>query len=96
MAVDVLYWLYGLYDIKLQLDISIIKYFTRIVIPLAVILFFTCLVLNILVGYFSSDFLQLLVVTLSSALLLLFMSFYVGLSKGDRTMIFRKIKMITK
>lgn len=96
MAADVVYWLYGLYDIKLQLDISIKRYFTKIVIPIAIILFFTCLMLNILVAYFSSGFLQLIVVTLSSALLLLLMSFYVGLSKDDRMMILRKIKMKTK
>lgn len=96
MAADVFYWLYSLYDIKLQFNISIKEYFTKVVMPLVAILSFTYIVLNIMASYFSSDFLQLIVVTLSSALLLLLLSFYIGLSKNDRVVALKKIKTLIK
>lgn len=93
MIADVSYWLYSLYDMKLQLNICIKEYFKKIVFPLVIILFLTCFILNIEITYFSSNFLRFIIVSLSSTLLLLLMSFYIGLSKDDRTLILRKIKI---
>lgn len=94
-ASDVCYWLYGLYDIKLQLHINVTNYLKKVVMPLMAILSITCFILKSFVTVVHCHaLLQLMSVTIISSLLLLTLFFYIGISKNERNLIMNKIKTL--